>query len=137
MTAMKVKMLIAGAVLVGTLTYLAYSGVAKGWVYYVDVDQYVTDASIQTSRVRLCGRVAEEGLESHPAKLIAHFILLGNEHELAVSYRGVIPDLFKAGADVVIEGAKGDDGVFHADVLLTKCASKYQAEEHGKRLETK
>ena len=51
---------------------------------------------------------------------------------LAVTYRGLdTPDLFKDGAEIVIEGrleGRGEDSVFMADNLLAKCASKYQAE---------
>jgi cytochrome c-type biogenesis protein CcmE len=43
-----------------------------------------------------------------------------------VRYRGPVPDLFGAGRQVVVEGTMSD-GVLEADVLLTKCASKYEA----------
>ena len=52
-------------------------------------------------------------------------------------YPGVVPDLFKAGCDVVIEGKLDSAGVFQSDSMMTKCSSKYQAEEHAKRLEGK
>jgi cytochrome c-type biogenesis protein CcmE len=41
------------------------------------------------------------------------------------------PDLFKAGAEVVVEGelaANGDLAVFHATKVFAKCPSKFQAE---------
>jgi cytochrome c-type biogenesis protein CcmE len=41
-----------------------------------------------------------------------------------VRYSGTIPDLFRAGRDVHVEG-KLQDGVFVADRLTTKCPSKY------------
>ena len=40
------------------------------------------------------------------------------------------PDLFKDGAEIVVEGRLGGDGnasVFHADKVLAKCPSKYEA----------
>jgi cytochrome c-type biogenesis protein CcmE len=104
-------------------------------VYYLDVDAYLVDARYQAQRVRLCGRVGEEQLQLAPAQLTAAFELLGPTQKLAVLYRGVVPETLKAGVDVVIEGKLDEAGVFQADVLLTKCASKYQAEEHAKRLE--
>jgi cytochrome c-type biogenesis protein CcmE len=45
---------------------------------------------------------------------------------VAVVYRGSVPDLFKVGRDVVLEGELRR-GVFAADVLATKCPSKYKA----------
>jgi cytochrome c-type biogenesis protein CcmE len=44
-----------------------------------------------------------------------------------VVYRGSLPDLFRSGRDVVVDG-KLRNGVFVAvpDTLVTKCPSKYQ-----------
>jgi len=44
------------------------------------------------------------------------------------------PDLFKDGAEVVVEGsldASGDETVFLASNLLAKCPSKFEAKEAG------
>jgi cytochrome c-type biogenesis protein CcmE len=46
---------------------------------------------------------------------------------LPVHYRGVIPDTFKPGVEVIVEGGL-DPGtqVFKAKTLMTKCPSKYK-----------
>jgi cytochrome c-type biogenesis protein CcmE len=46
---------------------------------------------------------------------------------MPVVYSGVVPDIFQAGAQVVVEGKLGSNGVFQAQTLLTKCPSKFQA----------
>jgi cytochrome c-type biogenesis protein CcmE len=43
-----------------------------------------------------------------------------------VVYRGIAPDTFTDGVDVVVEGRMGPDGTFHATTLLAKCASRYE-----------
>jgi cytochrome c-type biogenesis protein CcmE len=44
---------------------------------------------------------------------------------LTVDFRGAVPDTFKPGAEVIVEGGfKGE--VFHASTLMTKCPSKYE-----------
>ncbi len=43
-----------------------------------------------------------------------------------VVYRGIAPDTFTDGVDVVVEGRLGEDGTFHATTLLAKCASRYE-----------
>jgi cytochrome c-type biogenesis protein CcmE len=48
---------------------------------------------------------------------------------LNVVYQGVTPDMFQDGGEVVVEGALDEQGVFHANTLLTSCPSKYEAEE--------
>ena len=43
-----------------------------------------------------------------------------------VVYRGITPDTFTDGVDVVVEGRLGHDGTFRATTLLAKCASRYE-----------
>jgi cytochrome c-type biogenesis protein CcmE len=119
------KFWIAGVLLAGAVSYLAYAGAQQGWVYYVSVDQFTQDKQQQKHRVRLMGHVAAENLQIESGQLRARFELASDLHRLPVEYRGSIPDLFKAGADVVVEGKLNSAGIFEADVLLTKCASKY------------
>ena len=73
-------------------------------------------------------------MASSPARqLLAKFNLAGESTTLPVVYHGGIPDLFKADSEVIVEGRMDATGLFQADVLMTKCASKYQSEEHAKR----
>lgn len=127
MTSLSRKLWVAGVVLTGAIAYLAYAGAQQGWVYYVSVDQFAKDAVQQKQRVRLMGTVGSENLVVQGAQMRATFQVEANGAALPVSYRGTIPDLFKAGADVVVEGKLNAAGTFEADVLLTKCASKYDA----------
>ena len=39
------------------------------------------------------------------------------------------PDMFKDGAEVVVEGRLQDDAVFVADNVMAKCPSKFEAEQ--------
>jgi cytochrome c-type biogenesis protein CcmE len=48
-----------------------------------------------------------------------------------VDYRGLAPDTFTDGVDVVVEGRLGRDGTFHATTLLAKCASRYENAPDG------
>jgi cytochrome c-type biogenesis protein CcmE len=121
-------------VLLSAVGYLAYAGLKDGWVqYHLQVDEYASNAKYHAERVRLCGKVAEEGLVSNPGLLTAKFTLLGESQRVPVVYNGVIPDLFKADCEVVLEGRRDAAGVFQADVMMTKCASKYESADHGKK----
>lgn len=125
MSAIQKKLLVAGVLLVGAISYLAYAGMKSGWVYYMEVDQFLADVNSQNQRVRLHGKVdaADFAIE----KLDARFNLLGKSKRLNVVYHGVIPDMFQAGRDVVVEGQFDPASHnFKADVLMTKCASKYE-----------
>ncbi len=129
------KLIIAATVLVAAVALLGYAGVQRGWVYYMDLDAFLAETRYHDQRVRLNGLVAEVGADIQPAQLIARFDLTCDAGKLPVVYRGVVPPMFKPGSQVVVEGKLDDAGSFQADVLMTKCASKYQADEHDKTLE--
>jgi cytochrome c-type biogenesis protein CcmE len=44
-----------------------------------------------------------------------------------VEYEGLLPDTFTDDTEVVLEGRFGEDQVFQASTLLTKCGSRYEA----------
>ena len=41
-------------------------------------------------------------------------------------YRGLVPDTFKAGGEVVATGKLADDGTLVAETIMAKCPSKYE-----------
>jgi cytochrome c-type biogenesis protein CcmE len=121
------KLIAAGVAIGIAVTFLAVAGIREGWVYYLPVDDFVTGEAYHDQRVRLHGLVAAEGLDVSSALLLARFDLKGDQRSVRVEYEGVIPDMFQADREVVVEGQLDETGVFKADTLLTKCASKYEA----------
>lgn len=126
MTHARRKLIVAAVLLLAAVSYLAYAGASKGWVYTLAVDKYLTGPEYRHQRTRLCGKVAAAGLVARPALLTATFTLCGKENSIPVAYHGIIPDLFKAGCEVVVEGQETPAGVFESDLMMTKCASKYE-----------
>ncbi len=132
------KYLAAGTVLLAAIGYLAYASMKDGWTsYHLTVDQFFADSKYQNQRVSLAGTVSEQGLVCAPGRTGAEFTLKGEGKSIPVAYKGVVPDLFKAGGDVVVEGRLDKDGVFRAETMMTKCASKYEAGEHGHKQQEK
>jgi len=126
MNHVRMKLAVGGIAIALAVALLATTGIKEGLVYYLPVDEFLADGKHQIRRVRLHGTVSEENFEADSAGLHARFELVGDERRLRVEYRGVVPDLFKAGRDVVVEGQLDEGGVFQGDTLLTKCASKYE-----------
>lgn len=130
---MRTKLIIATIALLAAVSYLAFAGLKDGFVHHMDVDAFRQNSQVQNQRVRLVGKVSADGFQADSAKLFASFNLAGKSETVPVTYRGAIPELFKADSEVVIEGRLDSAGVFQADTLMTKCASKYQSEEHAKQ----
>ena len=57
------------------------------------------------------------------------FIVTDTKSDLAVSYRGIVPDLFREGQGVVIDGALTEAGGFEATNLLAKHDENYMPRE--------
>ncbi len=125
----KKKFLIGGFVVLIALSYLAYSGFASSATYYFTVSELAAQKeSAYGQKLRVSGMVADEAaVES--SGLILRFTMVEQGTSLPVIYRGAVPDTFKVGSGVTVEGSLGADGVFQADNILTKCPSKYVAEE--------
>lgn len=135
MTRIRTKLIIALLVIGGAVTYLVQAGVRTGWVYSMDADAFLEKTEFHSRRVRLTGSVGLENVDSNPAMLFAKFDLVKNGKAVPVDYRGAVPDMFKPGHEVVVEGELDANGVFQADVLLTKCASKYdEASPHSQEM---
>lgn len=127
MTSIRTKVIIALLVIGGAVVYLVQAGVRSGWVYSMDAGAFIEQAEFHSRRVRLTGSVGLENVDCNPGLLYAKFDLVSNDKSLRVEYRGTVPDMFKPGHEVVVEGALDENGVFQSDMLLTKCASKYDS----------
>lgn len=120
------------AIIVLTLSYLAYTGVQESKSYYVTIPELRAQGeSAFTKRLRVAGNVAPGSIKRQGT--IVEFILLENEHKLNVIYKGTEapPDTFKDDSQALVEGKFGPDGVFRANHLQAKCASKYAPKKDG------
>ena len=122
-----VKIGVATAVFAGAISYLSFAGAKQAWTYHLTVDQFTASQEYKVQRIRLCGTVEKDHFSANSGALEARFLMKGTVTSVPGEYHGVIPEMFKAGCDVVIEGKLDASGTFQADVLMTKCASKYEA----------
>jgi cytochrome c-type biogenesis protein CcmE len=127
MVSVRMKVILASAAATAAAGLLALAASRGGWVYFLSVDQFMASEA-RVDRVRLHGVVGNDAFEVSPASLLARFDLLGEHSSLRVEYTGVIPDMFRPGHDVVVEGNLGEDGMFRADTLMTKCGSRYESD---------
>ena len=126
---------------------LAVAGLL-GWYAASNLDRIGTFQYYQTLRefeqsgavgkaVRVHGYVALDSIQRDvPGKTVRFSVVNDPPHAgaasgappLAVVYGTLeTPDMFKDGAEVVVEGRLGADSVFVADNVLAKCPSKFEA----------
>ena len=84
-------------------------------------------------RIRLGGLVAEGSLK-RGASTTVEFAITDRVNTIAVSYTGLLPDLFREGQGVVAEGKLDPAGRFLADTVLAKHDENYMPPEVAKAL---
>src|SRR5271170_2671480 len=80
-------------------------------------------------RFRLGGLVQPGSLVRGDGLAVTFRVGDGSSTELPVSYKGILPDLFREGQGVVAEGALDASGVFRADTVLAKHDEKYMPKD--------
>ncbi|MDF1678585.1 MAG: cytochrome c maturation protein CcmE [Legionellaceae bacterium] len=78
--------------------------------------------------IRMGGRVVD-GSVLRQKDLNVQFELTDMNQNIVVQYRGLLPDLFREGQGLVVEGNVGDDGVFKASRVLAKHDENYMPPE--------
>ena len=120
------------AIIVLTLTYLAYTGVEESKSYYVTIAELRQQGdTAMDKRLRVAGNVLPGSIKRQGTTV--EFVLVENDQRLNVIYKGTEapPDTFKDESQALVEGRFQKDGVFHANHLQAKCASKYAPKKDG------
>ena len=116
------------AVVAACVGYLIYSASGGATEYYMTVSELQAHAT--AGDVRVAGVVQDDVQKSDG--LHVTFTEKDGTASMPVQYTGTLPDIFKPGITVVVEGKLGGDGVFHARTLLAKCPSRFSTEPYVK-----
>ena len=81
---------------------------------------------------RIGGLVEPGSLERDGTQV--EFVVTDGEHQIAVSYVGTLPDLFREGKGVVAQGRLDDAGHFTASEVLAKHDENYMPPEPAEAL---
>jgi cytochrome c-type biogenesis protein CcmE len=109
--------------------YLVTSTTSQTLVYYYTVEEVQSQlSSLQSRGIRINGKA--EKIETQGRE--CRFQVVGEQESLTVVYQGLLPDTFKEGSEVVIEG-RWDPARQHfkATTVLAKCPSKYEGADDG------
>lgn len=120
------RVAIAMVIILGTIGYLAITGVRANKSYYVTIAELQGMGNKAFTRhLRVAGNVQPGSIQQEASHM--RFVLMEQGHTLPVNYTGMEPppDTFKDNAQALAIGTYGRDGVFHATQIQAKCASKY------------
>src|SRR5512141_229191 len=121
----RTKFLAGGIVVLGTAGYLMASSIRDTAVYYLTPAELsaktVSDPTFYNTGVKVGARVVPGSIKREPGGREVAFAMTDGAKSYNVVYRGITPDTFTDGVDVVVEGRLGRDGTLRA-----KCASRYE-----------
>lgn len=123
----RIKLFIALAVVALAIGYLVVSSVRETSAYYMTINELRSAGpAVEHKKLRVAGTLVERSAQWDPQRLLLDFTLTDQgSQQLPVSYKGAPPDMFKDGAEVIVEGTYAN-GTFQANNLLLKCPSKYE-----------
>jgi cytochrome c-type biogenesis protein CcmE len=116
-----------GLVVAGCVGYLIFSASGGSAEYYLTVSEL--RAQTHAGDVRVAG-VVQDDVSKSDGGLHVTFTEKDGTASMPVDYSGPLPDIFKPGITVVVEGKLGGDGVFHARTLLAKCPSRFSTKPY-------
>jgi cytochrome c-type biogenesis protein CcmE len=118
---------IAGIAILGAVIYLVYTNTQTDSVYYKTVAELHRCSDCVSRSVRVAGVVQQGSIQRNDQQRTISFVIGDSNQTLPVTYSGVVPDIFRPGVQVVVEGHYTGSGPFQAQTLLAKCPSKFQS----------
>ena len=131
----KLLFIVLGLCGVGIAAALILNAFQSNLVFFFTPTQ-VEKGEAPTGRAFRIGGLVEKGsLKRDADGLTAHFVVTDTAKSMNVSYKGILPDLFKEGKGVVAEGRLGADGRFTATQVLAKHDENYMPPEAASAIE--
>ena len=81
--------------------------------------------------MRLGGMVEKGSVQRDADGVTTRFVVEDGDARVPVTYRGIVPDLFREGSGVIAEGKLTADKVFVADNILAKHDERYMPPQMG------
>lgn len=121
-------------VIVIALIWLVLENTRSSSIRYFEVKEIAAEAaSLDGRQIRMRGKVKNGSINKDRESLKVRFVIqdeLGKT-SYPVEYSGIVPDTFKDGSEVVVDGTFHRDATFEATMLQAKCPSKYEMQDRG------
>jgi len=125
---------VVGAVLIAAaVSYLVYAGIRTTSMYYFELPEFLARRDgLSGETLRVKGWVRHGSIDRNVGTNELRFELARQDDTsgIPVSYRGIMPDMFSEGREVVVEGRFDGHGLA-ARQIMTSCPSKYEPAVDG------
>jgi cytochrome c-type biogenesis protein CcmE len=121
---------------VSVATALILNAFRDNLTFFITPSEVMAKSELPERRFRIGGIVEEGTVERDNESTQVQFAVTDTQKSVPVIYNGILPDLFREGQGVVVEGRIGNDGTFKADNIMARHDESYmpaEAEEAIKR----
>ena len=129
---LRLYLVLASLAVLGVAATLVLRALDQELVFFLSPAEIASKAPAAGQQIRLGGLV-ETGTVEKSGETVA-FSVTDLTNTVKVTYRGLLPDLFREGQGVVVEGAFDGSGQFVARQVLAKHDETYMPPEVAKAL---
>ncbi|OLN26530.1 cytochrome c maturation protein CcmE [Desulfosporosinus metallidurans] len=130
----KLKFILVISIMLGAFGYLMISGFNNSKTYYMTINEVTASADkgkLGKQNLKVSGKLVGQSVKWDPSKTELKFEMISKDQNeiMPVLYKGVKPDNFNDGIDVIVDGKYTVEQVLLADKVMTKCPSKYEEQK--------
>jgi cytochrome c-type biogenesis protein CcmE len=125
----RLAIIAAGVAAIAVAAALVLNAFQSNLVFFFSPSQIAAGEAPKDRAFRVGGMVQTGSVRRQGDGLTVEFIVTDTARSIPVTYKGILPDLFREGKGVVAQGRLGTDGVFRADEVLAKHDENYMPPE--------
>lgn len=119
----------AGLGTLGLAAWLVLSAFQQNMVFFFTPTQVYSGEAPKGRSFRIGGMVEAGSIKRQPDGVTVTFIVTDTAKQIPVTYKGILPDLFKEEKGVVAQGKLDAEGKFVAEEVLAKHDENYMPPE--------
>ena len=128
----RIALILGGLVVLGLVVALVLNAFQSNLVFFFSPTQVAAGEAPKGQAFRVGGMVKMGSIQREQDGVTMRFVITDTEQDMAVAYKGILPDLFKEGKGAVAEGKLAADGLFIASTVLAKHDENYMPPEAAK-----
>jgi len=125
----RLLLILAGLAALGLAAALVLQAFQKNLVFFFTPTQILAGEAPHNRSFRMGGMVVKDSLVRQADGVTMNFMVTDTAQAIKVSYKGMLPDLFKEGKGVVAQGKLDQNNLFVADEVLAKHDENYMPPE--------
>jgi len=125
----KISLIALGVVGLCTVTLLILNTFSSNIVFFHSPTDISKGKAPVNQTFRLGGMVKTDSVKHNSDGLQVSFTVTDTIKDIDVTYKGILPDLFREGQGVVVQGKLQTTGIFKAEQVLAKHDENYMPPE--------